>query len=81
MYTYSVVWLLCAVTALLAGSWRYGTQVYRAGMALLALVIVKIFLVDLSDLEGLWRVASFMGLGLALLGVAFLHQKFQKSAS
>ncbi|MFC6755116.1 DUF2339 domain-containing protein, partial [Halorubrum tibetense] len=80
MYTYSVVWLVCAVVALLAGSWRFGKSVYRAGMALLAVVIVKIFLVDLADLEGLWRVASFMGLGLALLGVAFLHQKIQQAA-
>ncbi len=77
MYTYSVVWLICAVFALLGGSWRFGRQCYQWGMALLAVVILKIFLLDMGDLEGLWRVASFMGLGLALLGVAFLHQKIQ----
>lgn len=81
MYTYSAVWLVCAVVALLGGSWRFGRRCYQGGMALLALVIVKIFLVDLSDLEGLWRVASFMGLGLALLGIAFLHQKIQANSS
>lgn len=80
LYTYSIVWLGCAVVALLGGSWRWGQQCYRAGMGLLAVVIVKIFLIDMADLEGLWRVASFMGLGLALLGVAFLHQKIQRHA-
>ncbi len=77
LYTYSVVWLSAAVAALLGGSWRWGETCYRGGMVLLAIVIVKIFLVDMHDLTGLLRIASFMGLGLALLGVAYLHQKLQ----
>ncbi|MEN7341293.1 MAG: DUF2339 domain-containing protein [Pseudomonadota bacterium] len=75
LYTYSAVWLVLAITGMLAGSWRYGRHVYRAGIGLLALVIAKLFLVDLSGLDGLLRVASFMGLGLSLLGVAYLHQR------
>ncbi|MFV8783512.1 DUF2339 domain-containing protein [Microbulbifer sp. SA54] len=75
LYTYSVVWLLLAVAAILLGSWRGWRSCYQGGMAVLALVIVKLFLVDMSGLEGLLRVASFMGLGLALLGIAYLHQK------
>ena len=42
-------------------------------------VIAKIFLIDMSGLQGLWRVASFMGLGLSLLGLAWLHQRMQAS--
>lgn len=75
LYTYSIVWLLMAVGALLLGSWRLGKRCYQGGLVLLALVIVKIFLIDMAGLDGLLRVASFMGLGLALLAVAFLHQK------
>jgi uncharacterized membrane protein len=72
LYTYFIVWLLIAVTAILAGSWRLGANCYRAGLGILMLVISKIFLIDMDDLEGLLRVASFMGLGM--LGVSFLHQ-------
>ncbi|WP_295802770.1 DUF2339 domain-containing protein, partial [uncultured Microbulbifer sp.] len=75
LYTYSAVWLALAVAAILWGSWRGWRACYQGGMAVLALVIVKLFLVDMSGLEGLLRVASFMGLGLALLGIAYLHQK------
>jgi|TARA_B100002003_G_scaffold250070_2_gene288152 uncharacterized membrane protein len=76
LYTYSIVWLALAVVTMLAGGARYGVQVYRAGMVLLLIVIGKLFLVDMADLEGLLRVASFMGLGLSLLGLAYLYQRF-----
>lgn len=75
LYTYSAVWLLLASAALLAGSWRERRGLYRSGMALLLVVVAKLFLIDMSDLTGLWRVASFMGLGLALLALAWLHQR------
>jgi uncharacterized membrane protein len=48
---------------------------YKAGMALLGIVIGKIFLIDMAGLEGFWRVAAFMGLGLALLGLAWLYRR------
>jgi uncharacterized membrane protein len=48
-------------------------------MALLMVVIAKIFLIDMDDLEGLLRVASFMGLGLSLLGLAYLHQRISRA--
>ena len=40
-------------------------------------MIAKLFLVDMADLDGMLRVASFMGLGLSLLGLAYLYQKFE----
>lgn len=74
LYTYSIVWLGLAVTAMLLGSWRYGKRCYQTGLGLLAVVIIKIFMIDMAHLDGLLRVASFMGLGIALLGIAFLHR-------
>ncbi len=81
LYTYSVVWLLMAVGAMLLAGMRQWPSLYRGGLALLAVVIVKIFLIDLSDLDGLLRVASFMGLGLALVGISFLHQRIKPGAT
>ncbi len=78
LYTYSVVWLLMASAALLLGSWLQKTSLYKAGMGLLLVVVAKLFLIDMSDLTGLWRVASFMGLGLVLLALAWLHQRLNR---
>ena len=77
LYTYSVVWLLMASAALVAGSWLQKPALYKGGMGLLLVVVAKLFLIDMSDLTGLWRVASFMGLGLVLLALAWLHQRLQ----
>lgn len=78
MATYSVVWLAMAVAAILAGGMRYGRGVYRAGMALLVLTVCKVFLADMSGLTGLLRAGSFLGLGLCLLALGYLHQRFAK---
>ena len=72
------MWLLLAVTAILGGVWRASRNVYRAGMLLLLIVLAKLFLVDMADLQGLLRVASFLGMGLGLLGIAYLHQRIQQ---
>ncbi|MFL1464947.1 DUF2339 domain-containing protein [Marinobacter sp. HN1S83] len=77
LYTYSVVGMLYAIAAIIYATGRNNTVLYKAGMALLGLVIAKIFLIDMAGLQGLWRVAAFMGLGLALLGLAWLYRKAQ----
>lgn len=79
LYTYSLVWLVMAASSLLYGTLRQHQKLYQAGMLLLMVTIGKIFLIDMSGLTGLLRVASFMGLGLCLLGLAFTHQYLARS--
>ena len=78
MATYSVAWLAMAVGAILAGGMRFGPSVYRMGMALLLVTTCKVFLADMSGLTGLLRAGSFMGLGLSLLGLAYVHRRFKR---
>lgn len=75
LYTYSVVGMLYAIAAILWSTQNRSALLHKAGMILLGLVIGKIFLVDMAGLQGLWRVAAFMGLGLALLGLAWMYRK------
>jgi hypothetical protein len=46
-------------------------------MALFGFIILKIFIYDLSFLEGLYRSASFAGLGVILLAVSYLYQRYR----
>jgi len=72
LYTYSLAWLLLTVVLLVYGAVKGNGDAQKAGMVTLVLVVLKVFLWDMGDLDGLWRVVSFLGLGLALLGIAYL---------
>jgi len=74
LYTYSAVWLALAVALLLIG-YRFRARSLRMAAAFLMLIVVlKVFLVDMSNLEGLYRVVSFIGLGVALIGIGRFYQ-------
>jgi uncharacterized membrane protein len=76
LYAYSVVWLAYA-GALLALGLRTGHAAVRyASLALLMIAVAKVFLIDMSELRDLWRVASFLGLGGSLLAIGYLYQRF-----
>ncbi|MBR9883271.1 MAG: DUF2339 domain-containing protein [Oceanospirillales bacterium] len=74
LYTYSAIWLAMAAIGMALAIRRDNHRLYQGAMALLVVVILKIFMVDMEGLDGLLRVASFMGLGLVLLLLAWLHQ-------
>ncbi|WIM13205.1 DUF2339 domain-containing protein [Enhydrobacter sp.] len=75
LYAYSIVWLLFGVALLTLGFVRRSAVLRHAGMALVCIVVLKVFLIDLAGLEGLLRVVSFLGLGAALLGLGFVYRR------
>ena len=71
----SLLWTTYATALVAAGvRWR-NTALRWQGLALLGLVALKVFLYDLSSLEAIYRIVSFMVLGLLLLGVSFFYQR------
>jgi uncharacterized membrane protein len=48
-----------------------------AGLALVGVTVVKVFLSDLAALSSMYRVGSFLGLGLLLLAGAFVWQRLR----
>ena len=38
--------------------------------------MAKVFLFDMSELTGLYRALSFLGLGLCLIGIGYLYQRY-----
>jgi uncharacterized membrane protein len=74
LYSYTVAMMAAALAALLLAFWRRSTLLRRLAMAGVALTVAKVFLIDMAGLSGLIRVASFLGLGLALAGLAWLDR-------
>ena len=42
--------------------------------------VAKVFVLDMAGLDGVWRALSFIGLGVALIGVGMLYQKLLRPA-
>ena len=75
-YAYSVVWLIYAVALLGLGIFFRQAMLRYASLAILVVVALKVFLLDMGDLSGLYRVGSFLGLGLSLVGIGLVYQRF-----
>ncbi len=74
-YSYSVAWLLIGVALLIVGS-RLNTRSLRLASAAFVLIsVAKAFLIDMSNLEGVLRALSFIGLGAVLIGIGLFYQK------
>lgn len=74
--TYSIAWAIYAALMVVAGFiLRY--PLFRImGLAAFAPILLKVFLSDLSSLKWLPRVLALAVLGMMLLGVSMLYQKF-----
>lgn len=75
-YAYSGLWLVYALVLLAAGIWRRNMPLRYASLAVLMLVVCKVFLFDMAEIGGLFRVASFLGLGLTLMGIGWIYRRF-----
>ncbi|MDB5706444.1 MAG: hypothetical protein JWN66_3560 [Sphingomonas bacterium] len=51
-----------------------------AGLGLLTAVTLKVFLIDAAALEGILRILSFLGLGLALIGIGWAYGRIAAPA-
>src|SRR5438552_7726013 len=74
-YTYSIAWLAFGVVLLGIGIVFNSQRARLASAAVIALTIVKAFLIDMSTLPGIYRALSFNCLGLLLVAIGWLYQR------
>jgi uncharacterized membrane protein len=67
----SIFWTLLALTAMLVATRKRFRTAWLVGAALMAVVIAKLFMVDLSRTGSVERIVSFLGVGLLMLIVGY----------
>ncbi len=67
----SIVWTLIALPLMVVAHRRGRRQLWLLGAALVALVVAKLFFVELGNRGGLERIVSFIGVGVLLLVVGY----------
>jgi uncharacterized membrane protein len=76
LWAWSGAWLAYGIGLMFLGI-RGGDRLLRlTALGVVGLVCAKVFLIDMANLTGLWRVLSFLGLGLALIGLGAVHRRF-----
>jgi uncharacterized membrane protein len=77
-YAYSAVWLISALLLFILGLKMQRQYLRYAGLAVMVLVVGKVFLLDVAGLGGLYRIGSVFGLGTCLLAIGWLYQRFMQ---
>jgi uncharacterized membrane protein len=75
----SVTWGAYAAALILVGLYRRYAPFRYFGIALFGITTLKVFFGDLAHLQQIYRVLSFIGLGILLLLTSFLYQRMRGS--
>jgi uncharacterized membrane protein len=70
--SFSLLWALTATVVMFIASKKALRAAWVVGAALLGIVVVKLFLIDLSTISALTRIISFVGVGLLMLLIGYL---------
>ncbi|AOY01594.1 hypothetical protein BJP62_14715 [Jeongeupia sp. USM3] len=68
----SLFWTLLALLLMVLATRRKDRAIWIAGGLLLVLVVAKLFMLDLSQVAGIARIVSFIGVGVLLLLIGYL---------
>lgn len=68
----SITWTLCAFALMQYAVRRLTRTLWIIGAALLAVVVLKLFMIDLKHIGGVARIVSFMGVGGLMLLIGYL---------
>jgi uncharacterized membrane protein len=67
----SIFWTVLALTLMLSANRRAQRGLWMTGAGLMGVVVLKLFVVDLSNIGGIERIVSFIAVGLLMLGIGY----------
>ena len=73
----SGIWAIYSVALIVFGFIRKHAPSRICAIVLFFITILKVFIFDLSSLQNIYRIISFIGLGVILLLVSFLYTRFK----
>ena len=73
----SGIWIVYSIMMVAIGIWKRNKLLRLISIGLFGITILKVFIFDLSFLETLYRIFSFVALGLILLTVSYLYQRYK----
>ena len=76
-YAYSAAWLAFFGIGVAIGLLRRDEWLRRVSLSGIGLVVAKVFVSDMAELEGALRALSFLGLGATLVGIGYAYRRLR----
>ena len=73
----SIFWGIYAFALVVYGLWKNKKQIRLTAIVLLGITLIKVFFYDLTHMSTLRRAILFIALGLVMLGISFLYNKYK----
>ena len=70
--TLSIYWAILGLTGMMLGARRGNRSIWIVGAALMVVVVLKLFVIDLGNTGTVARIISFLGVGIMLLFVGYV---------
>jgi uncharacterized membrane protein len=74
-FSYSALWMAYGALLMTIGFWRASAFLRWQALVLIAFTIGKVFVYDISELDRVYRILSFIVLGILLLTISFAYQR------
>ena len=74
-FTFSALFMAYGAMLMIVGFWRSSAFVRWQALVLIAATIAKVFMFDVWHLDRIYRILSFVGLGILLLAISFAYQR------
>ena len=77
----SILWGLYALLLIVLGIWKKKTYLRIAAISLFSITLLKLFLYDVAHLNTIEKTIVFVSLGILLLIISFLYNKYKHKIS
>ena len=74
-FTYTALFMMYGAMLMVVGFWRKSAFVRWQALILIAATIAKVFVSDIWQLDRVYRILSFVALGVLLLAISFAYQR------
>lgn len=78
MMTMTLVWAIYGTVLMVIGFTRNSQLVRIYGLIVFSVTLLKLFILDIWELDRIYRITAFIGLGILLLLSSFLYNRFKR---
>ncbi len=74
----SITWGVYAIALLATGFWRRLRSLRLVALALFGITGLKLVLVDMAGVEEIYRIVSFLAIGILMIGASYIYHKVEQ---